>query len=90
MAGLKSSVLTLLIFDIYPYMITIDTHSSIINQCNIAIHKAIKKIKRFYTSCKVNDILNTLNCFFINLIYDLPCNSLVFIFCEKNINQLES
>lgn len=47
----------------------------------------MEKVKRPYVSWQVNDLLNTWNDLFINLIYDLPFNSPVFVFYKRNTGQ---
>lgn len=49
-ARLNGLVPTLLVFSAYFCMINIDTPSSIINQYNIAMRKAIEEVRRSYTS----------------------------------------
>ena len=54
-----------------------NTFSPIINQCNIAMHKVIIKIRRPYISCQVNNVLHFSNSSFISLIYNLFFNLMV-------------
>lgn len=79
-------ILTLLIFDGYSCISDIDILLLTIHKRNIAIYKTMKKVRRSYAFCQVNNALNTKNCFFICLIDDLPINSPVLVFCKKNAN----
>ena len=54
------------------------------------MHKAMEQVKRSYVSCRVNDELNTQNGSFTSLIYDLPLNLPVLVFCEGNAGQSRS
>lgn len=58
MAKRDSLISTFLVFAVYPCITNIDTSLPIINQHDIVMCKAIKKVKRFYASCQVNKVLN--------------------------------
>lgn len=83
-------VSTLLVFDAYFCMTNINALSSTINKCSRAMCNVIEEVKRFYVSCQINNALNTQNSLFISLIYDLPINLPVLVFCERNAGQSAS
>lgn len=56
LAGSNDLILIFLVFDACFGITDIDTSLLTINQCSIAIHKAIKKVKRFHTFYQINDI----------------------------------
>ena len=75
-----------LVFGAYPYITDIDAPSPSINQCSMAMCKAMEEVRRSHVSCQVNDALNTRNGPSDSLIHDLPINSQVLVFREGNVD----
>ena len=80
---------TLLIFDAYPRMIDSDALLFIINQRNIVMKKAIKKVRKIMTNRIVNDALNIRNDLSNSTIRDLSINSSVLIYREEINTELK-
>lgn len=59
LAGPNGLILIVLVFGAYLYMIDMNTPPLIINQKRIAIYKTMKKVKKSYIFCQINDALNT-------------------------------
>jgi hypothetical protein len=84
-------IFTLLMFDVYLWMIEMNVSSFTITQRTIAMKKIMKEIRKFNAIRQVNDVLNIRNELNITLIHELSLNSSVLIFREdKSINQNES
>lgn len=87
LAGPDGLVPTLLVFGAYPRMTNMDAPSSTINQPSIAMCKTKEEVRRSHVSRQINDALNTRNGPSTNLIHDLPLNSPLLVFRERNAGQ---
>ena len=81
---------TLLVFGAYLCMTEMDVPLSTIIQRNIAMQKAMEEVRKSNASHQVDDALNTQNGPSTSLIHDLPLNSPVLVFCERNTSQSRS
>jgi hypothetical protein len=86
---LNDLISTLLIFEAYSRMIEINVLSSTIIQRVIVMKKTMNEVRKLHAICQMNDVLNTSNESFINLIHDLLLNSRVLMFREDNTDQSE-
>ena len=85
--GPNSLVSTLLVFGIYPRITESDAPSPSITQGIMAMRKTMDKVRKCTTSQQVNDALNTWNRCSTAVIYNLPINSSVLVYCEGNVGQ---
>jgi hypothetical protein len=86
---LNDLISTLLVFEIYLWMIEMNVASFIITQRSIAMKKTMNEMRKLHAIRQINDPLNTRNDS-IFLTHDLSLNSLVLIFRKSNIDQLKS
>ena len=87
--GPNGLVPTLLVFGAYSRMTEQDAPSPSITQHAVAMRKAIDEVRRFTASRRINDGLNTRNGPSTASVHDLPINSPVLVYRERNAGQSE-
>ena len=85
--GPNRLVSTLLVFGAYSRMTEQDAPSPSITQHAVAMRKAIDEVRRFTASRRINDGLNTRNGPSTASVHDLPINSPVLVYRERNAGQ---
>ena len=83
-AGPDGLVPTLLVFDVYPRMLSVDPPAPTILQRAAAINKAMDKVRKIRDERLVSDALNTRNDPLVDPLHDLPLNSEVLVWREKS------
>ncbi|CAL3962419.1 unnamed protein product [Diplocarpon coronariae] len=78
-AGSNRIIPTLLVFRAYPRLIELDLPNLLVEQRVAIIKKAIKEVRKIYTTYKVNDTLGIRNGLRTTYIYDLRLKDLVLI-----------
>ncbi|KAK6582999.1 hypothetical protein PZA11_004075 [Diplocarpon coronariae] len=79
-AGPNRIIPTLLIFKAYLRLIELDLPNLLIKQRVVIIKKAIKEVRKIYTTCKVNNALSIRNDLRTTYIYDLRLKDLVLVY----------
>ena len=85
--GLNGLIPNLLVFGAYLRMTESDTSSLSIIQCAMAMKKAIDEVRKCTISQQVNNALNIWNGSSTTSVNDLPIDSPVLIYQEKNAGQ---
>ena len=85
--GPNGLVPTLLVFGAYPRMTESDAPSPSITQRAMVMRKAMDEVRKCTASRQVNDALNTWNGPSTTAVHDLPINSPVLVYQERNVGQ---